>query len=302
VGRDADGGVGLARELLPGRDRALHRGRLSVGADAVAGGTAGGVGGGEVEYVMVKGTVTICEAIRGIGLIFPRCEFTPTTSAGISKIEVAAERGDEIQITVHFASVSDEDSAVAMAQEVAREILDRLGFHFDIAIHDRQIAVADFAPVNPTPGIIVTKSGALSLVGQDMRFVRGEQPEAILGVLRRRGSPGEDHYGLYRSARLATGPTEEFLSLYHILLLLLGDRQAAVDDFIIQAEPGVPRTPSPKSEMETVYTRLRTEFAHPRPGADLRKTRSDIAVWLGGLRMLTKRAVELHGTAAKGSL
>ena len=38
-------GAGLARELLPGRHRALHRGRLGVGADAVAGGAAGGVVG-----------------------------------------------------------------------------------------------------------------------------------------------------------------------------------------------------------------------------------------------------------------
>ena len=36
-----------ARELLPGRHRALHRRRLGVGADAVAGGAAGGVGGAE---------------------------------------------------------------------------------------------------------------------------------------------------------------------------------------------------------------------------------------------------------------
>jgi hypothetical protein len=33
----------LARELLPGRNRALHRRRLGLGADAVAGGPASGV-------------------------------------------------------------------------------------------------------------------------------------------------------------------------------------------------------------------------------------------------------------------
>src|SRR5262249_36613239 len=35
-------GARLARELLPGRHRALHRWWLGVGADAVAGGTVGG--------------------------------------------------------------------------------------------------------------------------------------------------------------------------------------------------------------------------------------------------------------------
>src|SRR5262249_19505664 len=37
-------GPRLARDVLAGRDRALHRGRVGVGADAVGGGADGGVG------------------------------------------------------------------------------------------------------------------------------------------------------------------------------------------------------------------------------------------------------------------
>jgi hypothetical protein len=44
VQRTALRGARLARELLPGRDRTLHRRRLGVGADAVAGRPAGRVG------------------------------------------------------------------------------------------------------------------------------------------------------------------------------------------------------------------------------------------------------------------
>jgi hypothetical protein len=42
------------RELLPGGHRALHRRRLGVGADAVAGGAAGGVGGAEEDRMTLR--------------------------------------------------------------------------------------------------------------------------------------------------------------------------------------------------------------------------------------------------------
>jgi len=47
--------------------------------------------------------------------------------------------------------------------------------------------------------------------------------------------------------------------------------------------------------METVYTRLRNEFAHKRAGVDLQKTKAGMADKLGGLRTLAKRAIELSG-------
>ena len=88
---------------------------------------------------MLKGIVRIREAIKGTGITFPRCEFIPTRTPEITRVEIEAESGDDIQVTVHFTSVASEDAAIAMAQEVATEILDRLGFHFDIAIQDRQV-------------------------------------------------------------------------------------------------------------------------------------------------------------------
>jgi hypothetical protein len=47
----------LARELLPGRDRALRRRRVGLGADAVAGGAAGGV---DLTTVLVAFRASLC--------------------------------------------------------------------------------------------------------------------------------------------------------------------------------------------------------------------------------------------------
>ncbi len=127
-------------------------------ATAVGRGADGGVG--DVKMVSVlKGIVRIREAIKGTGITFPRCEFIPTRTPEITRIEIEAESGDDIQVTVHFTSVASEDAAIAMAQEVATEILDRLGFHFDIAIQDRQVSEADLNPANPTPGVSHSQVG-----------------------------------------------------------------------------------------------------------------------------------------------
>ena len=85
--------------------------------------------------------------------------------------------------------------------------------------------------------------------------------------------------------------------LYHILLMLYNDRQPDVDAFIVSADPRVPQTPDPRqgtSRKETIYTRLRNELGHKRPGVNLDNTRSEMTGRADGLKALTKRAIELQ--------
>ena len=114
-------------------------------------------------------------------------------------------------------------------------------------------------------------------------------------------------YGVFRIALGAVSPVEKFLLLYYILSTLLPDRygedsQRQVDMFIRREQPGrPPDTPVPLSKKrpkpikETIYSRLRNEISHRRPGVDLQTTRSEIAAHVGGLLKLAKRAIELHG-------
>jgi hypothetical protein len=81
-----------------------------------------------------------------------------------------------------------------------------------------------------------------------------------------------------------------------------------VDAFIIAEDPSVPQTQQPprslrgqrlpkpprRQRMETVYTRLRNEFAHKRDGVDLEQTKAEMTHRLGDLRTLTRQAIELH--------
>jgi hypothetical protein len=88
---------------------------------------------------------------------------------------------------------------------------------------------------------------------------------------------------------------EEFMHLYHILLMLYNDSQPEVDRFIESQEPGVPKTLSSHTgKMETVYTKLRNELGHKRARVNLENTKREMGHWLPGLIALTKRAIELH--------
>jgi hypothetical protein len=85
------------------------------------------------------------------------------------------------------------------------------------------------------------------------------------------------------------------MHLYNILLMLFSDEQAKVDKFILMVEPSVPQTPDPRPKRknkETIYTRLRNEFGHARPGVKLDDTKVEMMNRRGGLIALTKRAIK----------
>ena len=76
--------------------------------------------------------------------------------------------------------------------------------------------------------------------------------------------------------------------------MLFDDSEKEVEKFIRREEAGVRRTPDSRGRMETVYTRLRNECAHKRPGVNLDNTKAEMMNRLGGLVALTAQAIELH--------
>ena len=87
--------------------------------------------------------------------------------------------------------------------------------------------------------------------------------------------------------------------MYNLLLMVLGDNQKDVDDFIMHEAPSTPQTPSLRphanpGELETVFTRLRNELGHARGGVNLDKTKIEMAMCVRELAALTKKAIQSH--------
>lgn len=247
---------------------------------------------------MYKGSVDFVAEIKDSALTFPRFEFNPQ-EPGVDKVELEALDVGEIHSTVHLTIVQSREAGISLATEVIIATLNRIAFCENIAIQDARIRRDDFSSLDVQPGahVLVPGTGQYALTGHGVNFTVSRSPEQLKAELEQQRSPGEHYYGLFRSARQSMGPIEEFMHLYHLLLMLYDDKQADVDAFILSADASVPQTQHPLKGlglMETVYTRLRNEFAHRRDGVDLEQTKVEMAHRLDNLRMLTRQAIRLH--------
>ncbi len=246
---------------------------------------------------MFKGTVSFRARIIGHGLKFPLCEFKPPEPS-VDKIGVESKDGHEILSTVHLSSIPTREEGIAMATTLNTATLDRITFFYDSAIEGGQITGAQFSPVNPPPGQgLGVEVGDYLHLGESINLIRGISAACLKDVLEKVSPPGEQRFGLFRSARQSMSHVEEFVHLYNLILLLCGDDQGKVDAFIRGAEPTVPQTQHPLKAhgvMETIYSRLRNELAHPRTGGDLDTIKGEMVTRLDGLRALTKQAIEVR--------
>ncbi|HVA45383.1 MAG TPA: hypothetical protein VNH11_03260 [Pirellulales bacterium] len=248
---------------------------------------------------MFKGAVNFRAAIEGNGLTFPSFEFNPNEAA-VEKVAIEAPAsGDTIVSTVYLDGVATEADRIALATKVNTAALNRIAFARQVSIdHARETGHA-LTPVQQQPGVVVAAGVVTLYLSGEAKVVLGIDHNQLRAQLEQASPPGERNYALFRSARLSVGAVEEFMHLYNILMMLYNDKQAQVDAFIIQEEPAVQQTQSGRpraqpGEMETVYTRLRNELAHKRQGVNLDHTKMEMAQFVGNLRALARRAIELH--------
>lgn len=244
---------------------------------------------------MLRGTVTFRARIRGDGLTFPLCEFDPG-QAGVDKVEIEGRNGDKIMRIVHLGSVATKEEGEAIATKVHTAALNRISFHHDIIIENGRISGTAFSPLSPPSDShdYIELESRVHLRDEIQVTMRLNDAATLKMELEQASRPCEQYFGLLRSARQSMSPVEEFVHLYNLLRMLLGDTEIAVDNFIKRESPTAPQTPSPhRSGVETVYTRLRSELAHPARGVNVDQTKREMAQWVGGLVGLTKRAIEL---------
>lgn len=248
---------------------------------------------------MYIGTVTFRAVITSNGLKFPSCEFNPNQTS-VEKVVIESQSGFEILSTVHLSGVATERVGRAIANKVLTAVLDRIAFRYSLAIEDSQIVSSWFDPVNPPPGAQVQPhSGELAIIGQQANLVFGIPAADLKTELERTTLSGEPFFSSYRLALQSRSPVEKFMHLYSLLLRFFEDEQAKVDDFIRSQDSAVPQSPDPRpghSNRETVYTKLRNEFAHRRSDGNMQDTKADMEQHVGGLIGLVKQAIALQDT------
>jgi hypothetical protein len=248
---------------------------------------------------MYIGTVTFRAGITSHGLKFPSCEFNPN-QASVEKVVIESQSGFEILSTVHLSGVATERVGRAIATRILTGVLDRIAFQYSLPIEDSQIISSWFAPVTPLPGAVAhPHSGVLAIIEQQADLGFDIPPADLKAELERTTLGGEPFFGAYRLALQSRSPEEKFMNLYSLLLRFFEDEQAKVDDFIRSQDSAVPQSPDPRpgrNNRETVYTRLRNEFAQRRPDGNMQATKAEIEQHVGGLIGLVRQAIPLQDT------
>ncbi len=239
---------------------------------------------GRVDFVapLINGTVT-----------FAAFESTPPLPQCV-KVVLACTDANEIVGTVWVRGVASSEEGLRTAMLLTEVLLSRLAYSYELAVGLARTTASEFEPEVPPAGhTLFAGTGYYHLMGHAPRLLRSLDAGSIRQVLETPRPPGEKHFSDFRSARLSTGPVEEFTHLYRLLLELVGESQAAVDALIVKTEPSVPQSPSPikPGVTETVYTRLRNELAHKRAGVDLNATKGAMAEQLHSLRQIVRAAI-----------
>jgi hypothetical protein len=242
---------------------------------------------------MYRGSVDFIAPVTDGGITFSSFDLSPPLRH-CSKASLACVDGLSITGTVWIEGVHARDECLRTAHALVETLLSRLSFAHELPIGLSRITASQFEPETPQPGhTLFVGTGHYYLTGHAPKIVRSLDTRPLQQALEQALPRGEVNYGEFRSARISTGPVEEFMHLYGILLSQFGDKQSDVDQFIVQIEPSVPQSPSPwkMGATETLYTKLRNQLAHKRADATLEAIRHEIAAHVGMLRRIVREAI-----------
>lgn len=251
---------------------------------------------------MLKGFFSWQATIVDQGFDFTLTEWKPAEPIdGVELVTVEAIDGEFVACTTHFTNVDSQDSARAISRRITVAAINRITFRSGTPIQEPKYQGHDLTEINPKPGPPTnTASGAMTFgFSVKGRCRMGLSTEIVKELLERPQGNGDQFLAMYRDASLCPGDVEKYMHLYNLLLMLFDDEQADVDAFILKKKPLTPYDPTKPSKNankpnthETLFTRLRNEFAHVRKGANMADTKEGMARNWWALKEIVKFAIE----------
>lgn len=192
---------------------------------------------------MATGTVLWAAPIKG--LVLPPIEIKGGQPE-VSKIELRTESEIRLTITCTVQDVFHQGDAFLITRDAVELVVNRLAFEFSCQIGEPKCEGFSL-PTDSTGNRHRVIRSFISLYDILEGTLRPgeEQLKALTPALERPTSPQDSYLRFYRFSIGQHDPTTRFMFLYNLLLLLSGDKQAAVDGRILAVDPQVPVTPHP---------------------------------------------------------
>jgi hypothetical protein len=240
---------------------------------------------------VASGTVTYVAPVASVR--FAPIEVSSSHPA-VEKIIVETQGSEQIQVVFHLLDVFTETEAIAIAGNIVASITDRLAFELDRGIG--QLYMKGFSIPVDASGSAFTASTSMRLLWNVAAptIELDDESQQKLARLLEQPLARPDLYSAYRYAINQSDEAVRFMFLYSILLQMQpDDNQKAVDDFIRREVPNVPQSQRPDNSHvnETIFTRLRNEIAHRRPGTTLEQTHREIRENVAAFQELVRTAV-----------
>lgn len=246
---------------------------------------------------MFRGTVSFRAA-------FPGVEFDPIEivcrGAIASRATLKSSASDGFSLRVEVTEATSVEAALEAAREVAAYVARVLTFQFGVFYHS--FGLCEYAVVEEQTGSDGTSP--LHHLGSSIGFTARADVWKALGpakqaelktALEQPHHSGFVYYDLFRSALSLDDALSKFMAIYNIVLLLNNDSQEEVDTFAFSVQPGIatnsPFRPRRSGMPETIYTRLRNQVGHVRPGTTIEQTRTEMQNNLTGLIQLAQELI-----------
>lgn len=243
---------------------------------------------------MFKGTVNF--RAGGVGIAFDGIDVaTHEPNTGGATVAANAE---EVLLKVTVTAAETVDEAIRAAGEVAIRTATVLTYHF--GKHFKNFGLVDHALVEDKANATQVHHFSSSLgffVKADACLRLGpDKTAALKNTLDLPSHSGFLFYDQFRAALSLGDPLARFMSLYNIALSLCSDSQEDVDRLALQLDSSTPTNPPFKPRRsgtaETIYTRLRNQVGHVRPGTTIEGTRAEMEACLPGLIRIAKDLID----------
>ncbi len=250
---------------------------------------------------VVKGTLMYRAQVKGF--IFRSFEplEVQTTEPWVDKVVVACPAESPIEVTVTFASAPSADTAQISGKVICRTILGRLALKYGLLAQEPFLVSENLEEEKDGMVTKVAAAGLpLTCSGKDSKSVPPGDVASLKAELEDLSPRGVVYHDLYRVAMQAEDSVDRYMTLYRLLsILCLGphgeEKQEFVDRFIEQetSEKRKYRRPNKPHILETIYTSLRNEVGHARPGVDLGATRCQMDTRVYELAEIVTKAILL---------
>ena len=229
---------------------------------------------------------------------FPKIEFEEIEldlrKCGLAKASLYSSAENGMVLSVKIENVASIEDGLFIAEKTAQHIANLFSYRFNIycgfQVQDYSFADAE-ANKRLKAGDTIHLSGYGDVIMQLGKCGRDDLQKHLEAEI---NASQISYFEMFKSTMAMNETISKFMLLYFIALSICNDKQEKVDKKILRHQPSTP-TNEPygrRKTPETIYTRLRNEIGHRRPGTSIEGTRKEMQANLNGLMNAVKYLIE----------